>query len=589
MAVRIDRQNSPLGSPLTWMLIMALIAGGIWYYKFGRPQPEVAAEEPPPPPPPPPVKPPDYDNLPPPTKVEPPPVRVVDEPEPVKEPEKPKEPVVAYSLTKDLKVVKPRFGKGPDALDRQMWEIDASPNKPYKWDKDLGKVLGPKIAEYMGKDPKRTVANPNASQFPGPVPEDAPRVQKTIHVPLSQSRWVSTGVYAPPGEIIRVEVNSELKGARVVIGCHRDNIATSKREQTHRFPLISNSFEITKSSIDVANPFGGLIYIDVPAKKEWEKSRSKCRVEITGGVEAPLFVLGETTEAEWKRIRQAPGPWGEIGGKNHFAAARSARFRDMPFATAKALAEYWDKAVELQDWLCGWPARRSPERMVPDAEITAGSGHSGYPYMGYLDWEDWVNLESIKTNGSWGHYHELGHNHQSGAWTFNGYGEVTNNVMGLYCEEVLAGIKLGSGRGWMGNLNGALARRLGPPPKEDARGNLAMYVPVIKAFGWETLRNTWSEYAKRGSRSGLNVSTDAKKKETFVLLWSKHCKANLGPYFELFGFPYTPSMQTRLSSYKRFMPPNFPPKPSEADGDDVPELPDHGSEMGGNDVINDEV
>jgi len=581
MAVRIDKQNSPLGSPLVWMLILGLIAGGIWYYKFGRPKPEVVVEQPPPPPPPP-KKEPDFVDLPPPPKDVPKPVVVVEDDTP-KEPEKQKEAITPYSVPKDMKIVKPRYGKGPDALDKEMWEIDASPKKSFKWDKDMGKVLGPKIAQYMGKDARHTVANPNAAEFPGRVPDDAPRVQKVVHVPLSQSRWFSTGVYAPPGEIIRIEVNSDLKGATVVVGCHRDNIANSKRERTHRFPQISNSFKIEKSSVDVANPFGGLIYIDVPGKKEWEKSHTKCRVSITGGVESPLFVLGETTEAEWNRLRQAPAPWGEIGGKSHFAAARSMRFRQMPFATAKALAEYWDKAVDLQDWLCGWGPRRSPERMVPDAEISAGSGHSGYPYMGYLDWENWTDLEAITEQGSWGHFHELGHNHQSGAWTFAGYGEVTNNVMGLYCQDRLSKFKL---KDWFARNRSVLARRLGPPPKEGAFENLTMYVPVLLAFGWEPLRNTWAEYRKRGEKSGLNLSTDDKKKETFVLLWSKHCKANLGPYFELFGFPYTPSMQTRLSSLKRFMPPNFPPKPGEDPEIDVPELPDHGSEMGG-DSVND--
>ncbi len=579
MAVKLEKQSSVLGSPLAWFVILAAVAGGVWYYLHPTPPPEVAVV--PPPPPPPVKKDPDFIDLPPPKEV-PPEVVVVDAPVVLKPTEvvKPVEPEVPYSLPKGAKVVKVRLGKGPDGLDRQMWAIDASPKKPYKWDKDIGKVLGPAIAAYMGKDARNTVAHPSAKEFPGAVPGDAPRIEKVVKVPLKTSRWFFTGMYAPPGEIIRIQTSSELKGAEVIIGCHRDNIANSKREATHRFPLISNSHKVEKSTMEVANPFGGLIYINVPEKKEWAKSHSEARVEISGAVEAPIFILGETTPEEWKRIRKAPAPWGEINGEFHCAAARSERFREMDFETAKALAEYWNKAVELQDWLCGWAPRRSPERMVPDAEISIGSGHSGYPYVGYLDWEQWTDLKHITTEGSWGHFHELGHNHQSGAWTFAGYGEVTNNVMGLYCQEKLADITLDSGRGWLGNLNGVLASRLGPPPKEDAAGSLAMYVPVLKAFGWESLRNTWAEYAKKGTRSGMTLTGDDKKKETFVITWSKHCKANLGPYFETFGFPYTPSMHTRLGPLKRWMPPDFPPKPGTEDTGGGLMVEDHGAQLG---------
>lgn len=582
MAVKLDKQSSFLGNPLVWFIILAAMAGGAWFY-LNQPKPApVVAETPPPPPPPPSKKESDFVELPPPKEVPKEVVVVAEEPPAPKkdEPVKPKEPEVPYSSPKGARVVKPRYGKGPDALDREMWEIDASPQKPYKWDKDLGKSLGPKIAEYLAKDARKTVAHPNAKDFPGAVPEDAPRIDKVVKVPLRAPRWFFTGMYAPPGEIIRIQTSTELKGASVIIGCHRDNIAGSKREKTHRFPLISNTHKVEKTTMEVANPFGGLIYINVPDKKEWANSRSSARVEISGAVEAPLFILGETTPEEWLRIRKAPAPWGEIDGKSHCAAARSARFKEMDFATAKALAEYWDKAVDLQDWLCGWAPRRSPERMVPDAEITAGSGHSGYPYMGYLDWESWTDLKKITTNGSWGHFHELGHNHQSGAWTFAGYGEVTNNVMALLCQEKLADITLDSGRGWLSNLNGALASRLGPPPKEDASGNLAMYVPVLKAFGWDSLRDTWTEYAKKAGRTSMNLSTDDKKKETFVIIWSKHCKANLGPYFEVFGFPYTPSMKTRLGSLKRWMPANFPPKPGTEDTGVTLPSEDHGAEIG---------
>ena len=321
---------------------------------------------------------------------------------------------MAYSLPKGTKVLTPKSGKGPDAPDREMWEFKAGPNNPHALTPGMAVTLGPKVDAYLAKSARATVPHPSAAEFPGAVPESAPRIERVFKVPLCTPKWFSTGLYAPPGEILRIQVSAELKGASVIIGCHRDNILGSKRERTHRFPRISLSRTFDKQNIEVASPFGGLIYIDVPDKKEWEKSRGKARVEIEGGVEAPYFRLGETTPEEWLRLRQAPAPWAEFGGEKLIGSVPSDFVRKLDYATMKELSEYWDKAVELQDWLAGWGPRRAPERFVADAELSAGYGHSGYPYMGYLDWgSGFVDLQSLKTSGSWGHFHEMGHSHMS--------------------------------------------------------------------------------------------------------------------------------------------------------------------------------
>ncbi len=39
-----------------------------------------------------------------------------------------------------------------------------------------------------------------------------------------------------------------------------------------------------------------------------------------------------------------------------------------------------------------------------------------------------VDLATLLSKGEWGLFHELGHNHQSAAWTFDGTGEVTVNL-----------------------------------------------------------------------------------------------------------------------------------------------------------------
>jgi hypothetical protein len=105
-------------------------------------------------------------------------------------------------------------------------------------------------------------------------------------------------------------------------------------------------------------------------------------------------------------------------------------------ADPKALLEWWDKAMALEDDLIAL-RRLAPERVVPDRQISAGFMHSGYPFMCWIDpsQKDSVDLAKLTKEGHWGFFHELGHNHQCSAWTFMGQTEVTCNLFSLYVME----------------------------------------------------------------------------------------------------------------------------------------------------------
>ena len=67
--------------------------------------------------------------------------------------------------------------------------------------------------------------------------------------------------------------------------------------------------------------------------------------------------------------------------------------------------------------------------------------HSGYPIMTHLDAaERMVNVELLSTKGDWGLFHEMGHNHQSPDWTFDGTTEVTCNLFALYVLQTVVGL-----------------------------------------------------------------------------------------------------------------------------------------------------
>ena len=86
---------------------------------------------------------------------------------------------------------------------------------------------------------------------------------------------------------------------------------------------------------------------------------------------------------------------------------------------------------------------------MADVQLSGGYMHSGYPIMTHLDVATGrdgqlakvLDLERLKREGSWGHFHELGHNRQEGAWTFAGTGEVTCNLFTLYAMDTVVGIE----------------------------------------------------------------------------------------------------------------------------------------------------
>ena len=86
--------------------------------------------------------------------------------------------------------------------------------------------------------------------------------------------------------------------------------------------------------------------------------------------------------------------------------------------------------------------RVRPERVVFDEQISAGALHSGYPIMGGLNYvEGATDLELLSSKGSWGIFHELGHNHQWKDLVLPGTIEATCNLWSVFINEELLGIE----------------------------------------------------------------------------------------------------------------------------------------------------
>jgi hypothetical protein len=430
-----------------------------------------------------------------------------------------------------------------------------SPQKPLKRALPrLGLALEMRDVE---KQPAESVRpHPAAEAFPGAVPAAAPRVKRTVTVDTRVPGWHGTGLYAAPGErvIVRIPETAAGRGLHARIGCHTDHLW--HHASWSRVPSISRRWTLEKAATTVANAFGGLLYVEVPSKGD----AGTLEVVVEGAVESPRYVLGRTTAAEWKERRAKPGPWAELETAKVVLSVPSERVR--AFEDPEELMKFWDRVLDACADLSARPRERErPERIAADVQISAGYMHSGYPVMTHLDAaEDMADLDRMR-KGPWGLFHELGHNHQSGDWTFDGAGEVTVNLFTRYVQDTVCGIAREKWRHTGDSAMKSLRAYLGAGApfdrwKSDPFLALTMYDQVQGEFGWEAFKKVFAEY--RALPGQDRPRGDAEKRDQWLVRVSRTVGRNLGPFFQAWGVPTSESARASVASLPAWMPKDFP-------------------------------
>ncbi len=406
----------------------------------------------------------------------------------------------------------------------------------------------------LDADPARRPAFPGASAFPGPVPKDAPRLERRVDLDLEVPGWHGTGLYAPPGEAIEAALDGRAVrlGLALRIGSHTDRLWQLAVWKRH--PEISAHLPLSRADTLLANPHGGLIYLEVPAGLS-----GRTAVTLRGGVAAPRFVLGETELWEWRRrIRAFPAPWTELETAKVVLTVPSEAVRRLE--DPAALLRFWKDVLDCYSELDGRPLPRRPERLVADLQISAGYMHAGYPIMTGLDVApvvvDRAKLRGLGHGGVWGLWHEIGHNHQRPEWTFAGTGEVTNNLFTLYVLDRISDIPPAKTKQIRGQAEAVRAHLAAGAPFEEWKRHpflaLAMYAQVQEAFGWEPFRKVFAAY------NALPASelprSDAEKRDQWLVRLSRAVGRDLGPFFELWGVPTSAAARASLSDLDPWAP-----------------------------------
>ena len=390
-----------------------------------------------------------------------------------------------------------------------------------------------------------------AATFPGPVAPNVPTVTETLTIeatfPGRPSRyiysgagapaWRSTGLYLPAGQVATVAVPAGFTnvGLDIQIGSHSDRLWG--RPRWERFPELVRRYPIEATSTQIASAFGGLVYIRVPPTA----TLGSFAATVTGAIPAPRYVHGSDTNTTWASDRDAPAPWAEIGSDKFVITLRAADARVVN--DPEALMGYWDDVLDADADLAR-VARDRPreERLVADQQISAGWLHSGYPIMGHLvHGPEAVDLATLQQSGSWGVFHELGHNHQNRHWELRGTTEATVNLWSVYAMETVVGLTPRTG-------HPALA-----PADRDARITsyinggrnmtadwsvwtaLESYLQLQEAFGWSFFETLNDQY--NGLTAAQAPATNDERIQMWIVRTSNVSGFDLVPFFEAWGFP----------------------------------------------------
>lgn len=464
---------------------------------------------------------------------------------------------IARVLPADDKLLRPKLEA---VRQREADTIEPTPDHPLEpLDGGDRTLLAFLLREAERLPPEQVKPLAAARSFPGLPPADAARGSATITLDTARPRWHSTGCYAAPGEVITLTVPDALAkaGLALQIGAHTDLLFDL--EQWHRVPKAFVRVPVAALTTRLAAPLGGLVYVDVPEGLEL----GPLAVTIAGALAAPWFVAGRDDDASWQAtLRGRPAPWAELECDRIIVTVPASAIRGLDHPSE--LMELWAKGADAMADLVGIPrARSSPERFVADVQISAGYMHSGYPIMTHLDAAPAMSDPAELKKGQWGLWHELGHNHQEPEWTFEGTGEVTNNVLCIHTLETVFGIAPTKGH----DAIEATAAKVGDYLKRGASFEewksdpflaLQMYVQLQQQFGWELFRKVFADYRALPRRE--RPRTDDAKRDLWLVMLSKAANRNLGPFFTAWGVPTSDGGRATIADRMEWLPAGFPPK-----------------------------
>ena len=202
-----------------------------------------------------------------------------------------------------------------------------------------GEATGKKLYKHVASE----------GMYYGNVSDDQPAVVERITVTATEQRNFVTGLYAAPGEVVKIEISEADLAAvggslTVVVGqvSHRNNVNNIWKEKSFvRMPVIATKFVVTAPTSYVGFHLGGPIFI-YPTSANGETFT----VTVSGAVKYAHYIHGQTTREQVEEMKTYSAPYydyevWDMGVRMSGASA----YGNYDYDNLVAVGDLWEKIV----------------------------------------------------------------------------------------------------------------------------------------------------------------------------------------------------------------------------------------------------
>ena len=346
------------------------------------------------------------------------------------------------------------------------------------------------------------------------------------------SDFQPTGFYLPAHTNVNIDVRL-LSGNRLPVLL----VGTYSRYQSKWNPTV---YPLKSGVNTISDGSGGILYLrfldDNPSGKVSVRF-------LSGMLPIPYFQLGKTTQEDWvkmvENIQNVPDVQ-LVGNKTiiTFSLSNAQKYKN---EDQESLVKKADRIIAIEDSISGLFGSDPLDQPHPHRYLMTESDNPSY-YMAATFYRTWYrNTDAVSAivkaeNMTWGPWHELGHMHQQGSWTWSELTEVTVNVYSLAVEKAF-GINPGrlTAQNEWNNINNYLAL-----PDADRNFNassvsvfvrLGMFQQLTLAFG----DSFYHELHRKARRETNRPSTTDTRMHWFMVNACRISGKNLTDFFKKWG------------------------------------------------------
>jgi hypothetical protein len=375
-----------------------------------------------------------------------------------------------------------------------------------------------------------------------------------------------TGCYLAPGSIVTVEVPTALvgRGIKVRVGAHSWDNEASDIRTVARLSRATIAYDLDAAIIQIASPYGGGIYFEIPMGLEL----GVFPVKITGAVRSPYFSMKSfhtTSDVEWRNTeRNHPAPWADFQTDKFMMQVPASWVNLVDNPTAR-MAD-WDAAMDAMNDLMGFPRIRGKETMYLqiDLALRAKVHAPGYPAVNetyspdatYNGDVDHYFVRGPRFGAGW-EFHEQGHAYDIPK--LDGERESTVNLLDVAVANRMFGATLDAAFAepprtldktaiaWMCCFNfSPIETEMQEHEKGYYHKGHAKYVDIVRLFGWQALDRFWHSINLDEESGNPGPQGD----DGQIIRLCEQVGADIRPLFHFWGvFPDDPAaMQAAITA-----------------------------------------